>query len=53
MALIPDLLFEEDKISSKVPTADSLRFFQEHGIFYQANTTIGKLVKEFNSQGPA
>ncbi|KAI0187151.1 hypothetical protein F4808DRAFT_466440 [Astrocystis sublimbata] len=47
------MLFEEDRISSSVPAAESLRFFQEHGIFYQANAAVGKLVAEFDSQGLA
>lgn len=49
----PDALFEEDKVSSSVSAVDSLKFLQEHGIFYQANTEIGKLVAELDSQGLA
>ncbi len=50
---VSDALFDEDKISSSVSAVDSLRFFQEHGIFYQANAEIGKLVAELDSQGLA
>jgi hypothetical protein len=42
--------FKNDKISPEISAADSLRFFQEHGVFYQANSTVGKLVEELDSQ---
>jgi len=53
MASTSEKLFERDKVSSSVTTAESLRFFQKHGIFYQANAAIGKLVAELDSQGLA
>jgi hypothetical protein len=53
MASSSETLFEENKISPAVLAADSLRFFQDHGVFYQANAAIGKLVEELDSQGLA
>ncbi|KND86179.1 hypothetical protein TOPH_09193 [Tolypocladium ophioglossoides CBS 100239] len=49
----PDVLFEEDKVSFSVSAVDSRKFLQEHGIFYQANAEIGKLVAKLDSQGLA
>ncbi|KPM39870.1 hypothetical protein AK830_g6704 [Neonectria ditissima] len=39
-------LFEEHQVSSSVSADESPRFFKEHGIFYQASDTIGRLVEE-------
>ena len=53
MSSTASMLLEQDQISSSVSAAESLQFFKEYGIFYQANATIGKLVEELDSQGLA
>ncbi|KAK4149898.1 hypothetical protein C8A00DRAFT_18482 [Chaetomidium leptoderma] len=48
-----DPLFEQNQVSSSVSAEDAAAFFQEHGFFYQADTEIGKVVAELDSQGLA
>lgn len=48
-----DHLFEDNQVSSSVSADDAATFFQEHGFFYQADTEIGKVVAELDSQGLA
>lgn len=48
-----DSLFEADQASSSVSADHAATFFQEHGFFYQADTEIGNLVAELDSQGLA
>jgi hypothetical protein len=48
-----DPLFEDNQVSSSVSADNAATFFQEHGLFYQADTEIGKVVAELDSQGLA
>lgn len=45
------LLFEEDQVSSSISAVDSPAFLREHGVFYQANGDIGKLVAQLDNEG--
>jgi len=45
------LLFEEDQVSPSISAADSPAFLREHGVFYQANGEIGKLVAQLDNEG--
>lgn len=48
-----DPLFGENQVSSSVSADDSLKFFEEHGFFYQADSEIGRLVTTLDSKGLA
>lgn len=43
-------LFEETRISSAVTADSALKFYEEHGIFYQANPEIGRLRREIRGR---
>ncbi|KAH6653436.1 hypothetical protein BKA67DRAFT_537116 [Truncatella angustata] len=38
-----DSLFEKSRVSLKVTKEGAEQFFQQHGVFYESNTEIGKL----------
>lgn len=48
-----DSPFEYNQVSSSVSADNAAAFFQEHGLFYQVDTEIGKVVAELDSQGLA
>jgi len=45
------LLFEEDQVSSSVSAVNAPSFLKEHGVFYQANPEIGRLVAQLDKEG--
>lgn len=46
-------LFEPNQVSSLILADNSLQFLQEHGFFYQEDSSIGRLVDELYSQDRA
>ena len=45
------ILFEEDHVSSSVSAADAPDFLKEHGVLYQANAEIGRVVAQLDNEG--
>ncbi|RBA11044.1 hypothetical protein FPRO05_14274 [Fusarium proliferatum] len=45
------ILYGKRQISSSVSAVDAPAFFKEHGVFYQENAEIGRVVAELDKEG--
>lgn len=46
-------LFEEYRVSASVSANESIKFLEDHGCFYQADSEIGRLVTSLDRTGLA
>ena len=43
-----NFLYEESQVSSQITENGAEKFFQEHGVFYESNSEIGRLAATIN-----